>query len=93
MRFGNRRQSLLRGHERHFRLLLAWRPSSKAAGPIARAMLRLRSPLPAEWRRSVAFDNGTEFARHQHWPGKVGRTHGHPGLLGCGKSAVAERRG
>lgn len=65
MLFGNRGQSLLLLHERHSRLLLAWRPASKAAAPIAAAMVRLLAPLPAEWRRSVAFDNGTEFARHR----------------------------
>ena len=51
MRFGNRGRSLRRRHERHARLLLAWRPGSKAV---------------AEWRHSVDFDNGTEFARQQH---------------------------
>ena len=27
-------------------------------------MAGLLAPFPAEWRRTVAFDNGTEFARH-----------------------------
>ena len=65
MLFGNRGQALLLLHERHSRLLLARRLNSKAATPIAAAMARMLSPLPPELRRSVAFDNGTEFARHR----------------------------
>ena len=64
MLFGNHGQALLLLHERHSRLLLAWRPPSKAAEPIGAALLRMLSPLPAELRRSVTFDHGTEFARH-----------------------------
>ena len=59
MRFGNRGPVLLLRHERHSRLLLACRRRGKAA-----AITGMLSPLPAELRRSVAFDNGTEFARH-----------------------------
>ena len=43
---------------------MARRPQSKAAEPIGAALLRMLSPLPPELRRSVTFDNGTEFARH-----------------------------
>ena len=31
---------------------------------IASAMARVLAPLPPEWRQTVTFDNGTEFARH-----------------------------
>ena len=51
-------------HDRHSRLLLAVRSPSKAAAPIASALTRLLTPLPAPWRQTVTFDNGTEFARH-----------------------------
>ena len=53
------------------RLLLAWRPGSKAAEPIGAEPVRILSPLPTELRRSVTFDNGTEFARRyrQHAKG------------------------
>ncbi len=57
-------QAVLTLHDRHSRLLLAVRSPSKAAAPIARALTRLLTPLPAPWRQSVTFDNGTEFARH-----------------------------
>ena len=64
MLFGNHGPVLLLLHERHSRLLLACRLPGKAAPPIAAAIARMLSPLPPELRRSVAFDNGTEFARH-----------------------------
>ena len=57
-------QAVLTVHERHSRLLLAVRPPGKAAAPIAQALARLLGPLPASWRQTVTFDNGTEFARH-----------------------------
>ena len=59
-------QAVLTLHERHSRLLIALRPPGKAASPIARAMAQVLGPLPAAWRRTVTFDNGTEFARHYH---------------------------
>ena len=57
-------QAVLTVHERHSRLLLAIRPPGKAATPIAQALARLLGPLPAPWRQTVTFDNGTEFAHH-----------------------------
>ena len=57
-------QAVLTVHERHSRLLLAVRPPGKAATPIAQALARLLGPLPARWRQTVTFDNGTEFARY-----------------------------
>jgi len=57
-------QAVLTLHERHSRLLIAVRPPSKAAVPIAKAMHKILAPLPEPWRQTVTFDNGTEFARH-----------------------------
>ena len=59
-------QAVLTLQERHSRLLLALRPPGKAARPIASAMAHLLGPFPPAWRRTVTFDNGTEFARHYH---------------------------
>ena len=64
MLFGNRGQAILVMQERHSRLLAAARVPGKAAGPVAEAMAGVLAPFPPGWRRSVAFDNGTEFARH-----------------------------
>ena len=51
-------------HERQSRILLGVRLESKASDPVAEAMERMLAPLPAEWRRTMTFDNGTEFAKH-----------------------------
>ena len=59
-------QAVLTLHERHSRLLIALRPEGKASAPIAAAMARVLAPLPPEWRQTITFDNGTEFARHHH---------------------------
>ncbi len=64
MLFGVRKQALLILHERASRLSLVLRPESKGAEPVAQAMVATLGALPLEMRRSVTFDNGTEFARH-----------------------------
>ena len=66
MLFSTYGQAVLTLHERHSRLLLAVRPPSKAADPMASAIFRLLAPLPQAWRQTITFDNGTEFARHYH---------------------------
>lgn len=57
-------QAILTMHERRSRLLIAVRPPSKSAEPVARAMRDLLALLPPQGRRTVTFDNGTEFALH-----------------------------
>ena len=64
MLFGRQGQTVLGRHERHSRLLIALRQPGKAADPVASAMTQVLASFPAPWRRTVAFDNGTEFARH-----------------------------
>jgi IS30 family transposase len=64
MMFSKYRQAVLALHERKSRILLATRPPSKAAKPIARKLVRLFETLPKPLRRTVTFDNGTEFASH-----------------------------
>ena len=64
MLFGVHKQPVLTLHERHSRLLIAARPPSKHADPMAKIMAKILAPLPALWRQTVTFDNGTEFARH-----------------------------
>ena len=56
--------AVLTMHERHSRLLIALRPPGKASRPIANAMSQVLGQMPPQWRRSVTFDNGTEFALH-----------------------------
>ena len=57
-------QAVLTLHERHSRLIIALRPPGKAADPIASAIAEVLSPFPPQLRRTITFDNGTEFARH-----------------------------
>jgi transposase, IS30 family len=65
MLFSKYGQAVLTIHERQSRLLIATRPSNKAAKRIARHLIRLFARMPPELRKTVTFDNGTEFARHQ----------------------------
>ena len=58
-------QAVLTVHERQSRIILATRPPDKAAKRIARHLLGLFTPLPPALRKTVTFDNGTEFARHR----------------------------
>ncbi len=64
MLFSKYGQAVLALHERYSRLLIATRPLTKEAIPIAMAMKEILAPLPPEWRQTITFDNGTEFARH-----------------------------
>jgi IS30 family transposase len=64
MLFARYGQAVLALHERQSRLLIAVRPPGKAAEPIAAAMQQMLAPLPAAWRQTITFDNGTEFAQH-----------------------------
>ena len=65
MLFSKYGQAVLTIHERQSRLLLATRPPNKAAQGVACHLIRLFARLPPELRKTVTFDNGTEFARHQ----------------------------
>jgi IS30 family transposase len=64
MLFAKYGQAILTLHERHSRLLIAVRPPGKAAQPIAQKMYDILNQLPPQWRQTVTFDNGTEFAQH-----------------------------
>ena len=64
MLFGNRGQSRLVLQERHSRLILGQPMHRKAAAPMAQAMTQLLATLPPQWRQTVTFDNGSEFAQH-----------------------------
>jgi IS30 family transposase len=64
MMFSKYGQAVLTVHERKSRILLATRPHTKAARPIARKLVRLFATVPPRLRRTITFDNGTEFARH-----------------------------
>lgn len=64
MLFSRYGQAILTVHERKSRLLLATRPPNKAAIGVARHLIKLFERMPPQLRRTITFDNGTEFARH-----------------------------
>jgi IS30 family transposase len=64
MAFNRNRQNILMLCERQSRYLWGERLASKQAEPVARALGDALKPLPAPLRRTVTFDNGTEFAHH-----------------------------
>jgi len=56
---------ILAAHERRSRAMLITRQPGKAAQPVADQLAAWLAPLPPDLRRTMTFDNGTEFARHQ----------------------------
>lgn len=64
MAFARYGQNILMLHERTSRALIGARLASKHAEPVARTIHHALAALPKEMRRSLTFDNGTEFARH-----------------------------
>jgi transposase, IS30 family len=65
MLFAKYGQAVLVAHERRSRLLVVSRQPNKAADPVAARLSQLFRSLPAKLRRTITFDNGTEFAYHQ----------------------------
>jgi IS30 family transposase len=64
MLFRSYGQAILTMHERQSRLLIASRPSSKASEQIIKDIEKIMASLPPQYRKTITFDNGTEFARH-----------------------------
>ena len=72
MLFSTPGQAILVAHERHSRLTIALRQNSLKADPVAKALVDMLKPMPDDLRRSITFDNGTEFNRHQHIASQLG---------------------
>jgi IS30 family transposase len=64
MLFAKYGQAVLVIHERHSRLLVMTRQPNKAADPVANRLMEVFKALPDSMRRTLTFDNGTEFAYH-----------------------------
>jgi IS30 family transposase len=64
MLFSRYGQAVLTLHERSTRFTAVAALASKAAEPVAHRLHDLLAPLPPTLRRTLTFDNGTEFARH-----------------------------
>lgn len=64
MLFSRYGQAVLTLHERSTRLTAVMPLPTKAAAPVAQTLQSLLAPLPPGLRRTLTFDNGTEFAHH-----------------------------
>lgn len=64
MLFARYGQGLLLLHERKTRFSIVRRTADRTAVPTARTIARLLGKLPGALRKTVSFDNGTEFAEH-----------------------------
>ncbi|HWT11536.1 MAG TPA: IS30 family transposase [Allosphingosinicella sp.] len=72
MLFSRAGQAVLVAHERHSRITFLVRPPSLKAEPTATALAAILKPMPADMRRTITFDNGTEFARHYRLTRQLG---------------------
>ena len=72
MLFATPGQGVLVAHERRSRLTIVIRTSSLKAEPTAKALARILKPMPPAMRKTITFDNGTEFARHYHLARQLG---------------------
>ncbi len=65
MLFATPGQALLVTNERKSRAILLARQPGKASKPAAQQLLQWFTPLDRSLRKTVTFDNGTEFAQHR----------------------------
>ena len=72
MLFSTAGQAMIVAHERQSRLTIAVRQTSLKADPVAAALIAMLKPMPESRRRSITFDNGTEFYRHQRIARQLG---------------------
>ena len=72
MCFAKYDQAILVMHERTSRALIASRQPSRAAAPVLNRLDGLFRQMPAGLRRTITFDNGTEFALHYRLKQQLG---------------------
>ena len=72
MLFATYGQVVLVAHERHSRILQLRCQLSKAAQPVVESLTSMLARLPAPLRRTMTFDNGTEFAFHYQLHDRLG---------------------
>jgi transposase, IS30 family len=64
MLFSKYGQAVLIAHERSSRALVVTRLETKEARPVSKKLYRILKKMPQSLRRSITFDNGTEFTHH-----------------------------
>ena len=57
-------QSVLTLLERYSRILIGHKPANRTAPLIANTIQAIMAVLPPDLRKTITFDNGTEFAHH-----------------------------
>jgi IS30 family transposase len=72
MLFSTMGQAVLVAHERRSRLTFVVRAHSLKAAPTAKALADILRTMPPNLRRSITFDNGTEFAQHYRLRNQLG---------------------
>jgi IS30 family transposase len=72
MLFSTPGQAVLVAHERTSRIAFVVRPPNLKAEPTANALAAILKPMPPGMRRTITFDNGTEFARHYRLTQQLG---------------------
>ncbi len=72
MLFGRYGQVVLVAHERRSRLILVRRQPGKASGPVADGLAAMLGGFPARQRRTITFDNGSEFSAHRRLHQELG---------------------
>jgi IS30 family transposase len=70
--FSHYGHSVLALHERASRMTLLRRTANRRAEPTVAAIAEQLAPLDPTLRRSISFDNGTEFARHYRLTDQLG---------------------
>jgi IS30 family transposase len=71
MLFARYGQSVFVLHERTSRFTVVVRTANRKAEPTANLIAKLLRPLPKTRKRTLTFDNGTEFAEHHRLPIKT----------------------
>ena len=72
MLFSRYGQAVLVAHERSSRIVRLRRQPSKAAKPVLDSLTTMLARLPQALRRTMTFDNGTEFALHHRLKPRLG---------------------
>ncbi|HEX5005934.1 MAG TPA: IS30 family transposase [Hyphomonadaceae bacterium] len=72
MAFSRCGQNILLAHERKTRILLLARQPSKHAARVVRRLGLWFAQLPPQMRKTITFDNGTEFALHHQLTASLG---------------------
>jgi len=65
-------QAILLAHERKSRILLLAKQPGKAAQPTVEQLIAWLRPLDRQFRQTVTFDNGSEFAQHYKLTDELG---------------------